>query len=273
MIILGLKIDTIFIYVSFLLILLIIYISSGTQTKVWFRKILIRYWFFLLIFGFLIYGWDKWGIVSEHEWIANMKYALFLGISFFMFYMVGRNWIYEFRYNTANMVANGIHGSCALHYDAGNYTIWYLGTTGRFSVDSEGIVFPFPFPNKIAITPKVSWDINGDNYVSITQVMKVDINEIPNKLKEIIVKDKKTIFARDNVFFGIVSEKIRTDEPKWDELENELKQVNAKYNTLAENFHDVTTSEERYVGHARRVKLLSKETTKPKSQQGTSIEQ
>jgi len=151
-----------------------------------------------------------------------------------------------------------VFGSCALHYDVGKYTIWYLGTSGKFSISSEGIVIPWPFAQKIAITPKVSWDFNGDIPISITQVFKVNLGRLPPKLKKLIERDSKTYFARDSIYFGLFSEPLRTENPSLNEFEDELERKHAKYNTMEEDFDDVATNKEKYAGHARRIKMLSK---------------
>lgn len=259
MILFGWLVPGILVYLLVFLIILIIYLSSGSRTKNTISNFIVSNILMIIIVGIMIYGWNKWGIVADHENIANMNYSLFLGITLFMLYEIGNNFLAVFRNNTTPFVANGVHGSCALHYDVGIWTVWYLGTTGRFSIDSDGFVFPWPFPNKIAITPKVSWDYNGDNPVSITQVFKTDINRLPVRLKKIIKKDSKTVFARGNVYFGIVSEKLRTDNPKWDELQQGIEETNSKYGTLEEQFDDVSTNTEKYEGHVRRTKILSRD--------------
>jgi hypothetical protein len=252
-------IDNIFIYLFVLLIVFIIYLASGTATKRKMGSFIINNIVVIFLVGLVVFGWDRWGTVADHEWLATMRWAVFMPIELFIFYEMGSNFLAVFRNNTTHFVANGVHGSCALHYDIGRWTIWYLGTTGSFTIDSDGVVFPWPFPNKIAITPKVSWDFNGDSPISITQVFKTDLNRIHPRLKRAIVKDSKTIFARGDIYFGIVSEKLRTDNPKWDDLQQDIEQKNAKYNTLEDSFDDVATNTEKYEGHVRRVKIMQKD--------------
>jgi hypothetical protein len=259
MIFFGYFINNVFVYLFVLLIVFIIYLVSGRKTKNTIGNFVVSHIVIIILIGIMIYGWKKWGIVLDHSWIAEMNYSLFMGLGLFLLYEVGSNFLAVFRNNTTPFVANGVHGSCAIHYDIGMWTIWYLGTTGRFAIDSEGFVFPWPFPNKIAITPKVSWDFNGDSPVSITQVFKTDLNRLHPLLKRQIKKDSKTIFARGEIYFGIVSEKLRTDNPKLNELQNQIEQVNAKYNTLEESFDDVAVNSEKYEQHVRAKRILSRD--------------
>lgn len=224
-----------------------------------------KYIIILILILILAYGWDRWGVVADHPSMANMKWALFIVILFGDLYLIGSNFIYEFRYNTTPFVANGTWGSCALHFDMGKYTVWYLGTCGKFGINSEGWSFPWPFPNKIAITPRVGWNFNGELPVSVTQVHKVELGNLPAlaRIKKQIGKDWTTMFARDNIFFGIVDEKLKVDNPKWEELQQELERTNAEYNKLEENFDDVTTNEEKYSAHTRTIRKLTKDENRP----------
>jgi hypothetical protein len=219
----------------------------------------------LILIIVLIWGWDRWGVVADHPSVSQMKWALFMIIFFGMLYLIGSNFVYEFRYNTTSFVGNGVHGSCALQYDMGKYTVFYLGTCGRFGINSEGLTFPWPFPNRIAICPRKTWDYNGSNPVSITQFQRVNLGELPALagIKKQIEKDWTTIFARDNIFFGIFNERLKVDNPSYDELEKEMKRTNAEYNTMEEDFDDVTSNKEKYSTHTRTIRKLNKDENRP----------
>lgn len=236
------------------IILIIIYYFIPKELKISINKFLSGYLFWIIIFIVLIYGWSRWGYVRDHDFPAGWRYAAFLCIFGGMIYLAVNNWLYEHRYNSTHFSSNGCSGSCSLRYDIGKWTIFYLGTSG--TSDWKGLVIPWYFPQKICVVPKDSWDFNGSDQISITQTYKKDIKYLPPKARHKIEQDKRTFFARNNaeIYFGVFSEKLMTDDPKYSEISAEMEETNAAYDKLEEEFDNVTGNSERYAGHIRRMK-------------------
>jgi hypothetical protein len=217
----GYIVPGIFIYFFVLLIVLIIYLSSEDETKSSIKRFVMANWMWILLIGMMIYGWNRWGLVADHETIANMKWALFLALSIGAVYLIATNWLFELKYHTVPFQANGVYGSCSRYYDVGKYTIFYLGTTGRSLY--SGFMINWNFAERICIVPKVSWDFNGEGIVSIAQVSKYMLEQLPSyKVKRSIENDSLTWFARDEIYYGEFSEALRTEDPSVDEIESRI---------------------------------------------------
>lgn len=217
----GYLVPGIFIYLFVLLIVLIVYLSSGDEFKASIKKFVLANFIWILLIGMMIYGWNKWGIVAEHETVANMKWALFLAIAIGGAYLMIKNWLYELKYNTIPFQANGVYGSCSRYYDVGKYTIFYLGTTGRSLY--SGFMINWNWAERLCVVPKVSWDFNGDGIVSTAQVSKYMLEQLPSaKARRSIEHDFLTMFARDDIYYGEFSEALRTEDPSVDELESRV---------------------------------------------------
>jgi len=189
-----------------------------------FRILLSRYWFWILLIVVGIYGWRRWGIVADHPNIAEMNFTLFLVFFFALLYFGGKNFLYEQRYNTNYFIADGIYGSCALRYDVGKYTVFYLGTSGKS--DYKSFALPWGIAQRIAIVPKISLHHIGNCVISTAQVFKYDLAQIDQQARRLIEADGRTWLARDEIYYGEFSEKLRTEDPSVSEIESRITDVN-----------------------------------------------
>lgn len=213
-------IDNIFIYLLILLVIVVIYLFGGEEVKRTIKIFFIRTWFVLVIIGILIYGWNRWGIIADRE-IGQMKTALFWALEIGLLYLVGKNWLYELRYETIPFQAQGIYGSCSRYYAVGRFTVFYLGTTGKSY--SKGFMLNWNFPNKIVVIPTSLWAFNGEGIYSRVVVSKRMIEQIPSeKIRTAITSDSLTWFAREEIYMGLYADKELTDRPFLEDIESRI---------------------------------------------------
>jgi len=220
-------------FLTIFLICLILYFTlvRDEETKTRVKRFLFDYGIWIVALIVLIYGWNRWGTVAESD-IGEMRYALFIVLLAGDLYLLATNFLYRERYHSIFFQADGVSGSCNLYYDAGDYTIFYLGTSGKS--DFAGFVFPWYFPQRIVVIPRDSWQFNGNNIVTFIKVKRQDpIHDVPEAALEIIERDGRTTFARDEIYFGILSEETILREPDQAELIKKIEDLEARNNELS----------------------------------------
>jgi len=267
MIIAGFFIDNIFIYLLLLLVIAIIYFVGGDDAKKLIKNFLVRTWFILIIIGILIYGWNRWGIVADTG-IGQMKTALFWALEIGALYLIGKNWLYELRYETTPFQAGGIYGSCSRYYSVGRLTVFYLGTTGKSY--TKGFMLNWNFPNKIVIIPTNLWHFNGEGIYSRVLVSKRMIEQLPSeKIRNSINNDPLTFFARDEIYFGLYRDKDITDKPFLEDTESRLLDFSVENSLQKEMIEGKNTIMKKHVTDIKAIE--NKMTNKSSYQQPQNI--
>lgn len=219
-------------FLSVLIIGIIIFLYLEEESKETVKLFFLRYGLYLFVICLLIYGWNRWGVVADHD-VGQMKYALFIGLATLITYFAGVNYLYREQTLTTSFQANGVAGSCSIYYDLGDYTIFYLGTSGKS--DFEGFVLPWYFPKRIVVVPKNSWALNGNNLVSTTQVSKCDsLLALPEYVMKKLEADSRTYFARSEVYYGLFCEELKTEDPDYHKIESQLLKLQRRNNELSE---------------------------------------
>lgn len=227
--------DWLFFSLSFL-VSLIIYYYLPDEAKSSIKKFLSAYGFYIGIFIAWLYFRGRWGLVIDdpERWPADMNYATFIFAFVFGLYQIARLWLYENRYKTTQFICNNLSGSCYRRQDIGDWTIFFLGTSGA---SDNHFVIPWPLPEKIVVVPKNSWDFLGSQMVSTAQVFKRDeylgVYELPEEVSHFLETDQFARFAKSKVYFGIYSEQLRTEDPEVNWEEGHIIKLNTRINELA----------------------------------------
>lgn len=201
------------------------------------KKFLAKSWIYIIGFIFWLYFKGKWGLVSDDpsRWPANMSYASFIIGFLLLLYWGIKSWLYEMRYYTHHFVGDNISGSYTRVQEVGNvaeddsWVVVFLGTSGS---SDEKMIFPWPFPQKIAVFPKSTADFLGSQLVAKCQFAKVDILEMPEEVHNFIENDSFARWAKDDLWFGIFSTELNASDPKYQSLFNKIVSENSRKNEL-----------------------------------------
>lgn len=182
------------------------------------KAFLSKYGFVIIIVILWLYYRKRWGFIYEDpsRWPANMYYATFLAALLIGIYVVVMLEMYRERYHTYGFISNNVCGSCSRRLDIGKFTVFFIGTSGR---SDDHIVLPFPIPQKIVVVPKVSWDFVGSHIVAMSQVFKRDLSDIPPAVRHFLETDTFAKLAKDEIYYGLWTEKMRAVNPKVNEIE------------------------------------------------------
>jgi hypothetical protein len=237
--------------IFFIFLIMYFIVIKDEETKNAIKRFLLNYGIYILAIVVVIYGWNKWGIVADHD-IGQMKWALFIVVLGLDLYFIASNLLYRERYNTIPFQANGVYGSVALYYNVGKYTIFYLGTSGKS--DFAGIVLPWYFPQKICIVPKTSWQFNGNAIICYIKVSKDNYFEVPEIVKNTIEGDSRTMFARDEIYYGELRNKILIEDQQMAEMDKKLKDSNSRINELKSMLRGKLTDVKTFVTDTEAIK-------------------
>jgi hypothetical protein len=226
------------------------------DSKAGVKRVLRTYAGYLFFIVLWIIFRNKWGIVADNEFWGQMRVVTLLCIFGVLGFFAFSNWLFEWRYYSRHLVANNLQGACHRFEKRGHWIIFFLDGAGEGP--TEKMIFPWPFPKRLLVAHESTVEYKGGQIVVNAQVKKVSLGSInlPPKINQFIEGDTFARWAKDNVYFGLVSEELRVSNPSWDKIEEELNTVSAKYNKLQQQFDDVTGESERYGGHIRRMKSI-----------------
>lgn len=215
------------------IIAIIVYSYLPSEIKQTTKEFLKKYGIYIAIFLAWLYFRNKWGFVYEfpEKWPADMRRATFFAVFALMLFQLAKWLMYEQRYYTRAFVSNGVSGSCNRFQEVGDWIVFFIGTTGS---STEKLVIPFPIPQKIVVAPRVAVDYLGEPIVCKSLVSKVDVTDLPEEVRDFIEKDTFGRIAKENVWFGIWDQEIRTSNPRYDEIELLLKKYNSRVNELSD---------------------------------------
>lgn len=198
-----------------------------------------RFGIFILLGLAWLYFRKKWGFVYEDpaRWPANIYYATFILGFLLILYFAFKSWLYKERYETNQVIADNIHGSCSRYQEIGtvgdrdNWVVFFLGTSG---MSDDSYVIPWPWPKKILVVPKVACQFVGNQIFIKSQVAKVDLFELPEDVAHFIETDAFGRWCKDNIYFGLWDIEIKTENPKTVEMESMIIKQNYRINELKE---------------------------------------
>lgn len=222
-------------YVVFILIgliVFIIYYLLPEEIKVPVKKFVGNYGFYIVLLLAWLYLRTVMGLVSESpdSFPANLNRATFFILLALLLYQLVSYFLFEQRYFTTHFVCNNLSGSCARRQDVGDWTIFYLGTSGT---SDEKIIVPWPIPQRIVVVPKCAWDFLGNQMVAQSLVSKTDILQLPEDVAHFIETDTFGKMRKEEIYMGYWSEKLRTEDPRVDDYESNYKKLNSRINELA----------------------------------------
>ena len=246
-----------------------IYYYSPDEIKLSIKKVLMDYGVYICLFVFWLYYKNKWGIVADHLFWAEMRYATFLFCMVGGIYFGVLTWLYEFRYYTNHFMCNNLHGSCHRFQEKGDWAIFFLGGSGS---SDEKFVLPFPFCKKIVVVPKVAVQFLGNQIFALSQVEKVDLLDLPEEVADFIENDTFGRWCKDNIYAGLWDEKITALNPKYNDLESLYKKSNARVNELKKMLQGKLTTVKQFVSDtfAMQDKITGKRWASRGSQQPNS---
>lgn len=220
-------------------IAIIIYIFLPPELKDTTRKYAKKYGFFVLIFLIWLYYRKRFGFIYENptRWPAGMLYGDFMfGLALLLWFSV-KSWLYEQRYYTYSFISDNISGSCKRYQEIGSLTpgitwiILFIGTSGS---SDERFVFPWPWAKKLVIVPKCACQFIGNHIIATSQVSRVleldNPLEIPEEIKHFLDTDPFAKWCKDEVYFGMWDIKIKSTNPKYEEVEALNKKLNTRIN-------------------------------------------
>jgi hypothetical protein len=219
-------------FVLFGAILLIIYVwILPKEMRAPVKKVVGKFWFPLLLIVLWLYFRKRWGMIYEipSRWPANMYFATFIFGLILILYLIVVYLMYYQRYMTYHAIANNRSGSCSYYDNIGDFTIFKIGTCGR---TDKKIVIPYPVPKELWIIPRCAWRKVGGQMLLETKLFKSDLNDLPEEVKEHIDKDIFSRLAKDEIWFGLWSQKVRAADPKYSEIESMNKKLNDRINEL-----------------------------------------
>lgn len=214
------------------------------------KKGLKSYGIYIVLILFWLYFRNKWGFVSEHEWIGGMKYATFLIFLVGILYFATKSWLYEQRYYTNQLICDNISGSVHRYQEIGsigsrdNWVVFFLGTSGT---SDERFVVPWPWAKKLIVVPKVACEFIGNQIFVRSQVAKADILELPEEVAHFIEHDTFGRWCKDEIYFGLWSIRAKASDPKFEELESTMKKTNSRINELKAMLEGKLTSTKRFI--------------------------
>lgn len=226
--------------IFFGVILYVIYYNLPEETKSGVKKFLMEYGVYVVIFLIWLYWKSQTGSIYESpdKWPANVNRATFFcGLGVLVFILV-KSWLYEFRYYTHHFTADNISGSCHRYHEIGNvgepennWAVFFLGGSGT---SDERFVFPWPWIKKVVVVPKCSVQFLGNQIIAFSQVDKVDINDLPEDVRDFIENDNFGRWVKDKIYFGLWDVQKKARSPKYVKIESELKKANHRINELAD---------------------------------------
>lgn len=228
----------------------IIYYYLPDEIKEPIKKFGKEYGFYVVLLLAWLYFRDKWGLVSDHAWISEMKYASFLIGFVLILYFATKSWLYEQRYYTNQLICDNISGSVHRFQELGNignknnWVVFFLGTSGS---SDERFVIPWPWAKKLVIVPKVSCQFIGNQIFVKTQVAKVDILELPEEVAHFVENDTFGKWCKDELYLGYWSIDIKATDPKYEELEALTKKKDSRINELKAMLEGKLTSTKRFI--------------------------
>ena len=261
--------------VKIIVIGIIIYSFLPEETKKVTKSVLKKYGFWIILIVILWYGWTRWGVVADYDWIANMKYAQFIFLLCALLYWGVSSFLYEMRYNTIHLIADNIHGSCHRYQEISNlgpgvnWVIFFLDGSGT---SDDRLVIPWPFARRLVIVPKVACQFIGNQILIKSQLSKLEWNspEIPEDVADFIEKDTFARWCKEEIYIGYFSIEIKATDPKYSEVELMSRKKDARINELKEMLRGKLTTVKGFVSDtmAMQDKLRGKDWRKnPQPQQ------
>jgi hypothetical protein len=92
------------------------------------------------------------------------------------------------------------------------------------------------------IAPKISWNNIGNQIFCRTKLEHVDLEDLPPHVRHFVEKDTFAKIARDEIYFGIFSEALCTQDPKYDEISALVKKQDYRI-SMQEKFLKAQTRE------------------------------
>jgi hypothetical protein len=212
---------------DFLLFLLIgfisivVYSQLSDDIKTGIKNFLKRFGVFIVLGCLWLYFRKQWGLVAENEFFGQMYLATFLLWLTLLIYFGVKSWLYEQRYYTDHAIANNRQGSCAKYFEIGEWVILFIGNSGS---SDERFVIPWPWIKEIWVVPKCAVQFIGNQICVLSQLELSNYMEMPEEeISHFIETHPMARWCKDNVYFGLWTEKIKAHNPIYSELQQNLK--------------------------------------------------
>lgn len=218
-------------FVIVLVVALLIYRYFPEDVKRGIKRFLMSFGVWIGLLLCWLYFRGKWGYVYEDpsRWPAGLYYATFIFGFIGLLYFAVKTWLYEHRDATDHFISDNIQGSCARYYERGDWAIFFLGTSGA---SDDRFVIPWPWMKKIVVVPKVAVQFFGSQILALSQVEKVDIDDLDEDIADFIENHPFARWKKDNIYAGLFDQELRASNPQYEEIQSKLKKQNDRINEL-----------------------------------------
>jgi uncharacterized membrane protein len=223
--------DFLTLFVIFILLIAIDLFVLPDEAKRTVHKFVAAYGIYIIFFVIWLVFRKRWGRIYEvpGRWPAMHYWVTFILAFILLLYWLVLYFFYKQRYLTYHAIANNRSGSCAYYTNKGDWTIFKIGTSGR---TDKKIVIPNPVPQEIWVVPRCAWRKLGGQFIIESQIIRKDELDMPPEVREAIEEDPLASMKKGNIYFGLWSQKIRAEDPRYDELENKLTKAHDRINEL-----------------------------------------